>query len=184
MQALNEIKNFKEIKKLYKHAFPRSERVPFFLLKRFSKRRDISFTAFYDGGTFCGFSYSVESDTLFLVLYLAVSEAVRGQGYGGKILTYLKDSHPDKTVVLHIEPLDESAPNIEERKSRLNFYLKNGFINTGYFVEEVGGRFLILSQKPEVDYREYSQIFHRPSGGTVSGKIYSPDGKLMEFDRK
>lgn len=184
MQALNEIKNFKEIKKLYKHAFPRSERVPFFLIKRFSKRRDVSLTAFYDGGTFCGFSYSVESDTLFLVLYLAVSKEVRGQGYGGKILSYLKETHPDKTVVLHIEPLDESAPNIEERKSRLNFYLKNGFINTGYFVEEVGGRFLILSQKPEVDYREYSQIFHRLSGGTVSGKIYSPDGKLMEFDRK
>lgn len=184
MQALNEIKNFKEIKKLYKHAFPRSERVPFFLIKRFSKRRDISLTAFYDGGTFCGFSYSVESDTLFLVLYLAVSKEVRGQGYGGKILSYLKETHTDKTVVLHIEPLDESAPNIEERKSRLNFYLKNGFVNTGYFVEEVGGRFLILSQKPEVDYREYSQIFHRLSGGTVSGKIYSPDGKLMEFDRK
>ena len=184
MQALNEIKNFKEIKKLYKHAFPRSERVPFFLIKRFSKRRDISLTAFYDGGTFCGFSYSVESDTLFLVLYLAVSEAVRGQGYGGKILTYLKDSHPDKTVVLHIEPLDENAPNIEERKRRLNFYLKNGFINTGHFVEEVGGRFLILSQKPDVDFWEYSQIFYKLTGGTVSGKIYSPDGKLMEFDRK
>ena len=184
MQALNEIKNFKEIKKLYKHAFPRSERVPFFFFFRFSKRRDISLTAFCDGGSFCGFSYSVESDTLFLVLYLAVSKEVRGQGYGGKILSYLKETHPDKTVVLHIEPLDESAPNIEERKSRLNFYLKNGFINTGYFVEEVGGRFLILSQKPEVDYREYSQIFHRLSGGTVSGKIYSPDGKLMEFDRK
>ena len=184
MQALNEIKNFKEIKKLYKHAFPRSERVPFFLIKRFSKRRDISLTAFYDGGTFCGFSYSVESDTLFLVLYLAVSEAVRGQGYGGKILTYLKDSHPDKTVVLHIEPLDESAPNIEERKRRLNFYLKNGFINTGHFVEEVGGRFLILSQKPDVDFWEYSQIFYKLTGGTVSGKIYSPDGKLMEFARK
>ena len=158
--------------------------MPFFLIKRFSKRRDVSLTAFYDGETFCGFSYSVESDTLFLVLYLAVSKEVRGQGYGGKILSYLKETHPDKTVVLHIEPLDESAPNIEERKSRLNFYLKNGFINTGYFVEEVGGRFLILSQKPEVDYREYSQIFHRLSGGTVSGKIYSPDGKLMEFDRK
>ena len=110
MQALNEIKNFKEIKKLYKHAFPRSERVPFFLIKRFSKRRDISLTAFYDGETFCGFSYSVESDTLFLVLYLAVSEAVRGQGYGGKILTYLRIATPTKRWCFTLSPWTRVRP--------------------------------------------------------------------------
>jgi ribosomal protein S18 acetylase RimI-like enzyme len=61
------------------------------------------------------------------VLYLAVDGSLRGKGYGSRVLSQIKAEKPGQRTVLNIEPLDEKAPNAEQRRKRLAFYERNGF---------------------------------------------------------
>ena len=47
-----------KVKDLYIHAFPHEERLPWWLLRLNSCRRDIDLTAWMDGDKFCGFTSS------------------------------------------------------------------------------------------------------------------------------
>ena len=74
-----------------------------------SLHRNVKFHAIYDDGKFCGITYYAENDNTVYLTYLAVSEKLRGQGYGSKILTMLEDNFPDKQIVIDIEPVTKKV---------------------------------------------------------------------------
>lgn len=124
------------VKKLFERAFPKAERLPMWLLLLLARRKGVDFEAYYDDDNFCGFSYIVENDDLAFILYLAVNDEMRSQGYGSRILECVKTKAGEKPIVLNIEPLDSNAENCEQRKRRLTFYEKNGYVNTGFVLRE------------------------------------------------
>ena len=136
--------NLKNVKKLYLSAFPAYERLPYLLMKILTAKKGVLFTEYYDDNEFCGFTYTVETDYTLFLYFLAVDESKRNLGYGSKILQHVKQSYPNKTITLNIEPLDETADNYATRVRRLGFYKRNGFIESGYTVYEVGGGFTVL----------------------------------------
>jgi GNAT superfamily N-acetyltransferase len=163
--------NRREIRALYTSAFPKEERLPFFALRALTVREGCNITAYYDGDTFCGFTYdAVRGDILYL-MFFAVNGALRGKGYGSAILSYLKEQYPDKAIVLNIELLDPDAENYDDRVRRLRFYEKNGFHDTGYNIDEVGGTFRILSTAKDFVPDAYLAVFKWLSFGIWRPRI-------------
>lgn len=156
----------KQAKQVYLSAFPRSERLPWWVLRLFSKRRNIELCAYLADGVFCGLTYHFLTDHGVMIMFFAVDAKLRAKGYGSAILSYLKQTYADKALLLHVEPLDEAnAPNYGERVRRLAFYKKNGFCETGWDVFEIGGRFSILASGNADIVSEYRQAFRAFSFG-------------------
>ena len=146
-----------EVRALYLEAFPKEERIPWWLLKLNSRRKGIDLMAWMEGDSFCGLTASVTAGGLYFLLFFAIAKPLRGQGYGSKILTELRSTHD--TVILNVEPLDVTASNYTQRVNRFAFYGKNGFQDTGYHVWEVGGKFRVLSTRQELDVPAYKNLF-------------------------
>ena len=176
MDATSDAAVLEKVKKLYLSAFPREERLPWFVLRLNALRIGIDLTAFLDGDTFCGFTYSVTAGDLHFLLFFAVDDSLRSRGYGSAILSAIKEEFG--TVVLNIEPFVEDAPNLPERKHRYGFYRHNGFFDTGWHVWEVGGMFRVLSTKPELDVTAYRKLFLKLTLGLWNVRVEKADGPL------
>ena len=164
--------NKAQVKSLYRTAFPKEERLPWWVLRFWAFTGRGQLTAYYDGQTFCGMTVSATAGDIFYIMFFAVDEPLRGQGYGSGILEYLKRENPGKTILLNVELLDETAPNNAQRIRRMAFYQKNGFFDTGMDIREVGGRFRILSSTGKVDTGAYQRVFGKLSWGFWKPKIY------------
>lgn len=153
----------RKAKALYITAFPKDERVPWWLLRLHGCRPGIELTAWMDGEVFCGFTASVTVDGLHFVLFFAIEPGLRGKGYGSAILSAIKEEYG--TVALNVEPLIETAPDYAQRQKRFAFYKRNGVVDTGYHVWEVGGKFRVLSTEAELDVPRYQKVFLKLTWG-------------------
>lgn len=168
---LEEKFDFSEANRLYRAAFPKEERVPLGLLRLLTLRRGVDLICYREGETFCGFTYTVTDGNVVFVLFFAVDEALRGRGYGSSILKLLWEKNPGKTVILNVEPLDPNAENAEERVRRVRFYENNGFFDTGYDIDEIGGTFRVFATEKCIDVGAYLKVFGRMSFGLWKPKI-------------
>lgn len=159
------------VRALYASAFPKEERLPFFALRALTVREGCNITAYYDGDTFCGFTYDAVKGNILYLMFFAVNGELRGKGYGSAILSYLKEQHPGKSIVLNVEMPDERADNYAERVRRIRFYERNGFSDTGCNIDEVGGTFRILSTARDFDPDAYLAVFRWLSFGAWRPKI-------------
>ena len=153
------------IRQLYTTAFPKEEQMPWYLLRLLSLRRGIGVDGYYADGRFCGMTFAAATDRVLFVLFLAVEADVRGQGYGSAILEKLRRTYPEHTILLNVELLDPKAENYAQRVQRMHFYKKNGFYDTGYDIDEVGGTFRVLSTAPKLCVADYQQVFRKISYG-------------------
>lgn len=153
------------LRRLYHTAFPKEEQMPWWILRLVSLRRDMGVEGFYEGDQLRGFIYCVSTEDVLFILFLAVSEDCRGQGWGSAILTRMKEEYPGRTIVLNVELLDPKADNYEQRLRRMRFYKKNGFFDTGHDIDEVGGTFRVLATQPQLDVDAYLKAFARLSFG-------------------
>ena len=157
------------VKGLYHRAFPDEERLPWWVLRLNSLRQDIDLTAWMDGEQFCGFTSSVTVEGLHFLLFFAVAEDCRSQGYGSAILQAIQEIHP--AVTLNIELLDSAAANYPDRLRRFAFYQKNGFHDAVYHVWEVGGKFRVLSTQLPLDVARYKKVFRKLTFGLWDVKL-------------
>ena len=148
----------KEARAIYLEAFPKEERLPWWLLRLNALRRGIDITGWTEDGALRGITVSVTQGGLHFLLFFAIHPQCRGQGYGSAILEALKATHD--TVVLNVE-----------RQRRFAFYRRCGFQDTGYHVWEVGGMFRVLSTKEVLDVPAYKQIFRKLALGFWDVKI-------------
>ena len=164
----------RQAKQLYLEAFPKEERLPWWVLWLNSLRRGIDLTAFVEDGAMIGFTASVTTARMHFLLFFAVPETSRGCGHGSAILTQLRQQH--QAVTLNVELLDPEAENYPQRQRRFRFYGRNGFFDTGYHVWEVGGKFRVLATQPELDVASYREIFRKLSFGVWNVKLKKDEG--------
>ncbi|EMC43326.1 GNAT family N-acetyltransferase [Streptococcus mutans] len=145
---------------LNKEAFPDEERVPLAELLRYSSEEFSHFFAFYDGDEFVGFAFAVYNAKVFYISFFAIMPHLRSHGYGSQIIAKLTDFY-QRTMVLEVERLDEPCDNLEQRKSRMAFYLSNGFQSSHAYLEYEGLSFEILYNGPFFDEEAYCDIFHK-----------------------
>lgn len=162
----------RNIKRIYFDAFPKNERMPFFMMILMSKLWNTQFLSFYDGDIPCGFIYFAVNRKMVFIMFLAVDESLRAKGYGSAILKEIKNRYPDKKIMVSIESCDDSAPDIEVRKRRKAFYRKNGYGETGYMIKLSGVVQEIMITNGDFDKKEFLLFFIFYSNGTVWPKIW------------
>ena len=133
-----------DVKDIYMEAFPKSERKPFFFLKRAVQKEKSEIWVASQSDVVAGFIVLIPYHDMVLVEYLAVSNQIRSKGTGSKILGEICRQYDDKRILLLIEKIDETANNLEQRIARKRFYLKNGFESSGVLMQGVSGDMEIL----------------------------------------
>ena len=164
----------RQAKALYLEAFPKEERLPWWLLLLNSRRQGIDLTAFLEDDAMVGFTASVTTEEMHFLLFFAIPAYLRGQGWGSAILAQLQQQH--KAVTLNVELLDPEAENFSQRQRRFRFYQRNGFYDTGYHVWEVGGKFRVLATQPHLDLAAYRKVFRKLSLGFWNVKLQKDEG--------
>ena len=121
------------IKQLYESAFPEGEQIPWDDLMRLVEEMPLDFRAYYDGADFIGFTIVYPRKSFSWFWYFAVREELRGKGYGQQILTQLIELYKEQNFVLDMESPTQVCENIDQRKRRHAFYLRNGFRDTNVY---------------------------------------------------
>lgn len=119
-------RDYKNISRLYKTAFPADERAPMWFMTLKAGSENVDFWGLYADEKWIGLAYIISEGTASYLFYFALSESSRGKGLGSKALQSIIMQYEGQRLFLALEQLDESADNYEERERRRNFYLKNG----------------------------------------------------------
>lgn len=147
------------VKDLYLNEFPDYERLPFWLLRYKSKKKNSDFYAIYDDNEYIGLLYLTYYKDIVYVFYLAIDPSHQSKGYGSKILQHLRKVYKDQRLLLNIEKVDRSADNYAQRFKRKRFYEKNGFKNTNFEIAQKDIVYEILYSGEEVYEHEYHALF-------------------------
>jgi len=145
------------IKRLYNSAFPPSERKPLSIIYSMRKKGKTDIWYFEKNGRFVGFAATINSDSLILIDYLAVSEKHRGEGIGTKMLDRLFEIYRGKGVFVEIEKDDGS----DEKQRRKRFYENCGMtsLSTDALLFDVPMELMGLNCTLDFDsYREFYRI--------------------------
>lgn len=149
---------YTKFKALYRNAFPRTERVPV----RFLMDKDVDSTlnACYDGELFCGFYSTLTFGDITHILFLAVDDSLRGQGYGSALLGLISYHYPQNRIILDIEAEDSTVPNNVQRIRRKAFYEKNGYTESGIEYSWRGVSYKILIKNGTITEREFDDFWN------------------------
>lgn len=174
MLVLENAKEYKkQIKHLYETAFPKEERAPLFLLFHKTKDERNHFHAIMDEEEFIGLVYTIQDVGMLYVFFFAIVEEKRGQGYGSKVLSLLKELYPDCAVTLEIEDTDDkAADNYMQRVQRLKFYERNGFVQLHTRVNEVGVVYELLGTEKGITQADFLTLMKNYLGGILFKFIY------------
>ena len=120
------------LRALYESAFPREERIPWDDLLRLVREMPLEFAEYRGGEELLGLTIVYPRPRLSWFWYFAVPEEKRGRGVGQRILSALLARYEGRSAVLDMEdPAQPGAPNASQRLRRRDFYLRNGFRETG-----------------------------------------------------
>lgn len=127
-----------KIKDIYEKAFPLLERFDFNILKKCNKESNVHLSCIYLNDIPVGMQFTIDlpNDITYL-MYYAVDEQYRNKGIGSKVLQNIVVSK-DKVMLCIERPVNEQTIR------RKNFYMKNGFFETGIFFEDTNVQYEVL----------------------------------------
>ena len=144
---------YQQVNDIYEKSFPKEER--YITLDNMAHRQNTELYCLMDNNQVVGMIYLIFYKDMIFILYLAVSQEKRSKGYGSYLLKWCLQKYFDKKIFLNIEEVKKDFKDYETRKNRLKFYQKNGFFITNYISKEVTENFNILSNRREIDIKEY-----------------------------
>ena len=156
---------------LNNEAFPEEEREEIDTFIEYAEEGICDFLAVYDENIFVGFVLLALNRSTAYLCYFAVDSKLRSKGYGSKILALLKERYKDKQIVLDLERTDEESTNKEQRVSRKEFYLRNGFVESGFILSYSGMTFEVLFYGEKFDKQSYVDLFEIVRDTTVNPSI-------------
>lgn len=161
-----------KIKRLYRAAFPRIERKPFRLILRQCEKGEAElFAICANDGTFLGLAVTVRHNDIVMLDYFAIHPKARGKGVGSRALQMLKNKYAEFRFILEIESTDEPCKNLEVRKKRREFYLRNGMKPAGYTARVFFTVLEVLTAGKPVSFEEYRELYRSHLGDKMAKKI-------------
>lgn len=127
-----------KVNNLAKEAFPPEEYLAPSKLAEMANAEHFDFLALLDNDSFVGFMVVQVYQNLAYLFFLAIDSACRSKGYGSRAIETLKTEYPGKKQVVDFEMLDNTAANYKQREKRREFYLRNGYKETGLFLTYLG----------------------------------------------
>lgn len=165
--------HIKYAKKLYKTAFPKCERFPWWVLYHSAKSKNAYLSVILKDDTPVGMRFVIKYDGIVYLMYYAIDERYRNHDIGGEILR--NTAKTVTNVLLCIErPINDG---IELR--RKNFYLQNGFYETGCYIEDGDVEYEFLSSvkgfqvTPEILQNRYLKMSDNPFLKWFIGKCFN-----------
>lgn len=152
--------NYKSIKQLYVNAFPKHERMPFFMLKKGVKKGKAEIIIAKENGKVISFAYLVLYQNMVYLFYFAVIPELRNKGIGSLLLKYIKEHYQGKCIFFAVEQPNEKAVDNELRVKRKAFYLKNGFVEQRCKLKEGNVLFDVMGLGTAISKEEYKNMFY------------------------
>ena len=145
--------------RLYEASFPQIERIDFSLLLSCAENGRADFFAYSEKGQFVGFAFVLLPKRYAYLLFCAIEPEQRSRGLGACMIRKLRRRYPERTIVLDIEPLSDTAENSGQRRRRYMFYVNNGFRDTGYEMRDITGIYRILSSREGLDISAFTESY-------------------------
>jgi len=121
----------KELQQLYESAFPIAEQIAWANIVKLVDQMPLDFTAYYDNDMLIGFTIVYPRQSYNWFWYFAVKPELRGKGIGQTILSMLIKKYKNQSNIMDIEAPRHDSSNAEQRQRRHDFYVRNGFRDTG-----------------------------------------------------
>ncbi len=147
------------IRKLYEAAFPPEEKKPFWYMRHKVRQGRMDILLLTEDGGPVGLVITVKGGGMVLVDYFAIDGEKRGRGLGSRALKEIAAYYSGEKLFLEIERLDPAAENNAQRESRRRFYLANGLVPAGVFVELFGVEMELLTFGCALDYEGYTAVY-------------------------
>lgn len=163
---------------LYEKAFPRSEKKSIFMILSMQKCGATDIWYFEENGKFLGLAITINSPDIILVDYFAVSEKLRGKGYGERMLKAIIQHYEGRGVFLEIEVPYEWADNYKDRLRRRSFYVDRvGLTPMGTTAKLFGVDMELLGSGCHLTYDEYRNFYLNNYGRFAYDNIAEADVK-------
>jgi len=121
----------KELQQLYESAFPVEEQIPWASIVKLVDSMPLDFTVYYNEDVLLGFTIVYPRPSYNWWWHFAIKPELRGRGIGQTILSMLIEKYEDQSNIMDIEQPRHDSSNAEQRKRRHDFYVRNGFRDTG-----------------------------------------------------
>ena len=112
--------------RLYRSAFPKSERKPFSMIRKMTRLGKTDMWCVTVDGGFVGLAITINGPEQVLLDYFAITPQHRGRGIGSKALALVRQKYEGRSLFLEIESTKISTPDREARLRRKEFYLAAG----------------------------------------------------------
>ena len=120
-----------------------------------------------------GFIVTRTRQKVLYLAFLAVRADLRSRGIGGETIRELIRQHPDRQVVVEYEAPDEHCAGDDIRLRRKQFYLRNGFYETGWYTCYDGTEFEIGCSWRDFDAEGF-KAFAAWLSGSISDHVPNP----------
>ena len=169
--------DFKDKENLYAvndEAFPDEERVSSGKLISFCLNLNCDFWGIYEEEQFVGFIVLLPDKELKIcyIWFLAIDKKYRSKGLGTKTLEEINKKYNEFQLILDLEKIDENANNIEQRKKRLAFYEKNGYIRTNFGMTYFNVDYEILCNDTKFNNEDFQKFINKIKLKNFHPKIY------------
>lgn len=153
--------NDAQIWELYEEAFPQAERKPIPLLRQLSEKGREELWVLRDRETKekVGLAFFSVYKKMVLFDYFAICKDVRSKGYGGQALQAVREQYAGRRLFGEVEVLDPKADNYEQRRRRMDFYLRNGLHAQELEVKLFQCQFQILHFEQPLTFRQYRRFY-------------------------
>ena len=146
------------LEKINQESFPENERISIDDLYSSDKDGNFSITEIYADNILSGFFAVRKYKNLVYIAYFAVSDEKRSQGIGSRALKLIKNYYKNYRFIVEFEAPDEKYGNNDIRLHRRDFYLRNGFFETGLYNRYKGVEFIVACSENDFRTEEYMEF--------------------------
>lgn len=149
--------DYQQLKELYEVSFPINELRPLepILEDRSGCSQIIMYTL---NSKTVGFAMLLNTSQIAHIIYIAVASKYQNQGIGTEILKDIRKG-TNKTVLVDVEVYKENQEDSKKRKSRIQFYKKNNFEQSGVFYPWRGEDFMLMYDGKTVEEKDFRQFW-------------------------
>lgn len=158
-------KNFGDIEELTllkNEAFPELDMISMDVIVQIHEDGDGFSYAVYDKDRLVGFIVFFSNKDCAYIANLAVDKSLRNKGYGTEILSqiieHLKNKNPDIKFAVMVEYPHPDSKNFEQRKARISFYKKLGFVTTDSVEEYEDIDYLIMTTDKNIKKEDFESL--------------------------
>lgn len=154
----HEFSDDKSLSEMMIRQFPPEEYLSLEKQLELQDKGDVEIWALYADNELVGFATLRISDGMVYLFFLAFDDAFQGKGYGREAVQTIGGMYPDRAFAVDFELVDKKADNNVQRIRRRNFYLKNGFAETGWGLQYFGVQYEIFCMNKPFDLNSFQTM--------------------------